>query len=114
GQCFVSEETIARALGTDARQVRRCMKQLREDGWIHVERRFNQSSVYCFAWGRAVAHEQVEPARKTEASTPCREFGEHLEAVETVGRQSSMTNYQWCRRRRCSPHSSTGQNDDDS
>jgi hypothetical protein len=84
GQCFVSEETIARALGTDARQVRRCIKQLREEGWIHVQRRFNQSSVYSFAWDRADAHESVEPARKTEASTPFREFEAHLKAVETA------------------------------
>lgn len=61
GLCEVSEQTIARQVGTNTRQVRRAIRQLREQGWIGVQRRYNKTSLYSFAWDRAVAPGTVEP-----------------------------------------------------
>jgi DNA-binding Lrp family transcriptional regulator len=52
-ECFPSESTIAKALGISVRQVKYCIEELGEKGWIKVTRRYNDSNQYEFCWERA-------------------------------------------------------------
>ena len=61
GRSFVGEDTIAAGKNTahtglrlSTRQVKRCIRELKEKEWIVAERRFNKSSEYEFNWSRAV------------------------------------------------------------
>jgi DNA-binding Lrp family transcriptional regulator len=60
-ECFPSESTIAKALGISVRQVKYCIEELEEKGWIKVTRRYNDSNQYEFRWERAgVAMKEAE------------------------------------------------------
>lgn len=60
-KCYPSEEWLAEALHTSERNVRRAIQNLLDTGWIFVTRRFQQTSLYTFAWDRAVKLDLSNP-----------------------------------------------------
>ena len=50
GRCNPSEPTLARDLKISERNIQRFIKELKERGWLSVQRRHNKSNQYRFNW----------------------------------------------------------------
>jgi DNA-binding Lrp family transcriptional regulator len=89
-ECFPSESTIAKALGISVRQVKYCIEELEEKGWIKVTRRYNDSNQYEFRWERAGV--AMKEAEKQEQELRSKQDVEHVAEVLKASRSQEDFN----------------------